>query len=142
MEFRHAESEFKVSVDEIPTLTLDQLTAKMGKAVEDLARQQFEGAIAEVGRAVDRIGNTLNMGGEPLCEEHIFRALERIAIEFDEAGQPRMPTLMTGPLQGERVNEVLGRIESQPHLRRRFDQVLSRKREEWRARESCRKLVG
>jgi hypothetical protein len=114
----------------------------MGKAVEDLARQQFEGAIAEVGRAVDRIGNTLNMGGEPLCEEHIFRALERIAIEFDEAGQPRMPTLMTGPLQGERVKEVLGRIESQPHLRRRFDQVLSRKREEWRARESCRKLVG
>jgi hypothetical protein len=142
VEFGHAEAEFKVSVDELPNLTLDQLVAKMDKAAAELARQQVERAVSVLNEAVETVGNTLHMRGEPFQEEHLFQALEKISIDFDESGQPYVPALLMGPDMADRATKVVGRITSEPDLRRRYDQIISRKREEWRARESRRKLVG
>ena len=139
-EFGHAEAEFKVSVDELPTMTLERLKAKLDKAAEDLARQQVERAVGVLNE--ETAGNTLQMRGEPFQEEHLFRALEKIPIDFGDSGQPHLPTLLTGPAMAERATEVVGRVASEPDLRRRYEQIISRKREEWRARESRRKLVG
>jgi hypothetical protein len=51
--------------------------------------------------------------------------------------------LLSGSLDVVReLREALQQIESTPALRRRFEDILSRKREEWRARESSRNLVG
>jgi len=142
MEFGHAEAEFKVSVDELPTMTREQLIAKVDNAAEDLARQQVERAVGVLNEAIETVGNTLQMGGEPFQEEHLFRALEKISIDFDESGQPYLPALVMGPSMAERATEVVGRVTSEPDLRRRYEQIISAKREEWRARESHRKLVG
>lgn len=142
MEFGHAEAEFKVSVDELPTMTIEQLIAKLDKAAEDLARQQVERAVGVLNEAVETVGNTLHMRGEPFQAEHLFRALEKISIDFDESGQPYVPTLLMGPDMADRATEVVGRVTLEADLRRRYDQIILRKREEWRARESHRKLVG
>ena len=33
-------------------------------------------------------------------------------------------------------------LESNPELKRKFDEMMEKKKEEWRAREADRKLVG
>jgi hypothetical protein len=75
--------------------------------------------------------------------EGVFKSLERILLDFDDQGKPIMPTMLSGSQElAAELSEALHQIETTPDLRRRFEAVIDRKREEWRARESSRNLVG
>jgi hypothetical protein len=141
-EFKHAGAEIRVSVEDLATLTLDQLVAKFEQAGTEIAKQQHEHAMNELTKAVDSVGNRLDARGETLATEHILRMLELISIDFNEAGQPRLPTMVVHPDQARGATEAAERIQTEPALRERFERMISQKREEWRVRESRRKLVG
>jgi len=48
-----------------------------------------------------------------------------------------------GPLfTPERMAAMDKELESNPELKRKFDEMMEKKKEEWRAREADRKLVG
>jgi hypothetical protein len=139
MEFKRAAAEFSVSTTELPTLTLDQLVAKIERAAGNIAKQQYEHAINELSSTIDAIGSRLDVRGEPLAPGHVLEMLERISIE---AGEPQLPTIVIHPDQASRAEEVVARIQVEPALQERYAQIVSEKRKEWRARESRRKLVG
>ena len=68
--------------------------------------------------------------------------LEKIHIDFDKNGQPRMPNMVIHPDTLERIRPKLAEWEADPAIKKRRIEILAKKKEEWRDRESNRKLVG
>jgi hypothetical protein len=88
------------------------------------------------------VGNEIDGGGRPLSAELILDAWEKVQIDFDSDGGPQWPTIVVHPTQKDRLIAELSRLDFDLELRRRREALLTRKREEWRAREASRILVG
>ena len=68
--------------------------------------------------------------------------METIWINFNADGTARMPTMVISPSNQESVKAMIQQMENSPELKKRFDYIMTEKREEWNAREADRILVG
>jgi len=91
---------------------------------------------------VKSVGNELSAGGKPITAELILDALDKVLVDFDADGQPQWPTIVVHPSLSDRLKAEDARFGSEPALAQRFAEIIERKREEWRAREASRVLVG
>ena len=137
-----ASAGFEIRPDEVPNMTAAILQGRMEKAAQEMAKQMSEHFFKSISDSVEKIGNTVDGKGQGFTPELIFAVLEKIWIDFDPQGNPRMPTLTINPAQGPQVQRAFQSIDSNPELSARFAQLMDQKREEWRAREATRKLVG
>jgi hypothetical protein len=139
--FEHVEvmAESKVDADKINHEDVNRLLDELAEKLADKKIKQF---FDVTNKAVEEIGNSLKrQPGESMIDSY-FRSLERILIEFGDDGTPMMPSLLAGSKTADELNNALHQIETTPELRNRFDGIIERKREELRARESSRNLVG
>src|ERR1051326_4945001 len=90
---------------------------------------------------LNRTVPSLNAGGRPISAELIFEMWESMDFSFDEAGNWQRPTMVINPIQVPRVKKELLRLESEPCLIRRFEELLAKKNRDWDDREASRKLV-
>ena len=67
-----------------------------------------------------------------------MKALEKVTIFFDDDGKANLPTLILG---SEKLAEVTKNWNNNPEYKSRFDTLIARKKKEWDASESHRKLV-
>lgn len=95
-----------------------------------------------IAAATEATGNVVDRKGKPLDHDTILEALELIEIDFDENGEPRMPSLVVPPNMAPRLEQLGREAESDPEIRRRHDEIIEKKREAFVAREAARKLVG
>jgi hypothetical protein len=91
---------------------------------------------------VKSVGNELSAGGKPMTAELILDALDKVLVDFDADGQPKWPTIVVHPSLSDRLKAEDARFGSEPALAQRFAEITERKREQWRAREASRVLVG
>lgn len=125
------------------------IIAKGPKAVvEDLAelaksfqRQQVEMMLRTLNEACSRSGNTVSSGGRGFTFDVFLEALERVQIDFDRDGKPQLPCVVVGPGVAQTIHAQLPAWEKNPDYKRRFDELIDRKRVEWNDRESDRRLV-
>lgn len=113
----------------------------MREAAEGMARKKTKSLLNAVSEVTDEVGNAVDAGGQPLSAELILKVWETMRFNFDEDGKPNMPTLVFNPIQEERVKEAFRRIETEPELRKKRDEIINRHRLDWYDRESNRKLV-
>jgi len=62
-------------------------------------------------------------------------------FSFDESGNWQRPTFVLNPIQAPRLRKELERMETEPNLIRRFEELLVQKKRDWDDREANRKLV-
>jgi hypothetical protein len=93
-------------------------------------------------RATTRSGNVVGGGGKPLDHDTIFEALELIQIDFDENGQPDMPSMVVHPSMAPRLQKLSKEAEEDPRIKARHAEIMRKKKEQFLAREADRKLVG
>ncbi|MGA7326248.1 MAG: hypothetical protein WBX25_17630 [Rhodomicrobium sp.] len=62
-------------------------------------------------------------------------------IEF-ENGQPKMPSIIIGPNNAARMEQLSTEAEENPEIQRRYDDLVAKKKEQFLAREASRKLAG
>jgi hypothetical protein len=141
-EIREAGSEMRISADEIRSLHLTNLLEKLDVAAEEIVTKQAKHFYETISKGVEQVGNNLNAGGQPLTAELFLEAFQKILIDFNADGSPQMPTVHISPGQKDDVTRMFQRFETEPPLKQRFDNLIAKKREEWRAREANRKLVG
>lgn len=140
-DLKKLEETIVVKFDEIRAMSLEDIVAKVDAMAESMSRQQFEIAFAEIERAVSEVGNVVK-GRGGFTAEGFLDMLSKIWMDFDEAGNPRLPSLYMNPVHENAVNAEKARIEAEPELRKRFEEIIAHKREEWRDREAGRVLVG
>jgi hypothetical protein len=133
--------EFEIPDPSNPAYDLQELVNNIEDAAVEMSRKQMKMMFTVVGEATESVGNVLDAKNQPISAEMILQMWETMQIDFDDEGKPILPKLVFHPKQEERVKEQYGRIDSEPELRKRRDEILSRQKEAWRDRESDRKLV-
>jgi hypothetical protein len=128
--------------DEIPHLTVQERMARMDDAAREMAGQISTHAFATINEAVDKVGNVVDGRGKPLSPEVVLEVLEKIQMDFDNDGNPKELTVVIPPALTERAKETMEKLKQDPELGRRYQEIIDKKRMEWRDRETARKLVG
>jgi hypothetical protein len=130
-----------VKLDEIPAQTFDSVVKKFDEITQEMVRKQTELSLRRIDEDLPP-SQTVDAKGRKLDAELILEMFEAIQLEFDDDGSIQ-PLHLVGHLF---TSESLAAAEKQtiesPELSRRYEDLIARKREEWRAREADRKLVG
>lgn len=124
-----------------PSFGYEDALRMVHEAAEKMARKQTKMLFSRLNEAVEEVGNSLDAQGQPLSAELILKMWETMQFDFDEQGNPKMPTLVFNPVQKQKVEEQFRRLESEHQLRKRRREIMNRKRLDWYDRESRRKLV-
>jgi hypothetical protein len=114
---------------------------QMRAVATDLA-SHFERSLFEALDTVTKeVGNQIDAKGRPFTVELYLDSLEMVDIDFDYFGNPELPLFVHHPAVTEGVQAELKRFATSSSLRARAESILVKKREEWRDRESRRRLV-
>jgi hypothetical protein len=135
-------SEVTIEAGELPKLSLESALEKLDTAAADMARQNAQLFYGTISEAVEKVGNVVNAEGRRISASMILEMYEKLQIDFDRHGRPNLQQIHMPPELGERAEEALRELFNNPEMRRQFEALINAKREEWRAREARRKLVG
>jgi hypothetical protein len=141
-QFMPAHAELQVKMAEIPSLTLQEVLQRMDKMAESLAGQMAEAFYRSMSETLDRAGQSISAQGRPLSAEHILEMLTKIQIDFDQSGTPRLPEIHIHPRMQEAADKAMRELQTNAELGRQWEALIVQKKEEWRAREASRRLVG
>lgn len=130
-----------IDLNEAENWTEEQVYAHYEQMAEQMAYQQKRMTFEEIDKTVKSVGNEVSFNGPP-SPEALLRIYENMWIEFEDNGKHRDLTLVCSPEAKPQFERALQQLESDPELRRRYEELMERKRREWRERESARKLVG
>ena len=127
----------KVELTEVPELVGDKLTARLDALATEIAQQKMDMFHRKFKESAEEVGNAFDAKGAPLTQDMFLSMLERVDMEFGPNGQPTAEFGSTNPKIDARVREWF----NDPSFQSRFNSIVDRKRDEWRDRESHRKLV-
>ncbi len=132
------EGKIEVKLDEAEEMTPEKVLDKIDTVAREMAQQIAKTAYEVMSEAAEEIGNVTSADGESLSIDLLLKGLEKMHLSFDEEGQPSGLRLVAHPNMSSELEKIYSQIESHP----RYQELMERKREEWRVRESNRKLVG
>jgi hypothetical protein len=139
-ELKAASVETTINFAEVPFLSFQDRIAKLDEAAQEMAKQISEHAFAQINEAVERVGNSIN--GQYLSPETFFEVLEKIHLDFDGDGGHSPLTVLIPPSLVQQAKETLEKLHQNPEYKVRYEEIITKKRMEWRDREAARKLVG
>jgi hypothetical protein len=140
-ETQRLSSEIQIKFDEIPDLTLEKAVAKYDEMILDIVRKQTGFALQQLSDNIPA-SQRVDAKGKKLDAEIILEILETIQLEFYPDGRPHELHVIGGLFSPERRKAAGEQFQNSPELQKRRDELMERKREEWRVREASRKLVG
>jgi hypothetical protein len=141
-EIIEARAELQIPFADLPRMQLLDLLGRLDEVVKEIAATKAKHFYETIAKASQRAGTAVDAKGSRLTAEYFLDGLEKVWIEFKSDGTARMPELVVGPALADDARQVLARLKSEPELQRRFNEIMIKKREEWRAREANRELVG
>ena len=134
-------SQMEIRFDEIPNLTFAKALAKYDEMILDMVRKQTGFALGRLNEEIPR-SQSVDAKGKKLGAEILLEMLETIQLEFYPDGRPHELHVVGGLFTPEQLNAADEELRHDPELRKRYDELMAKKSEEWRAREADRKLVG
>ena len=131
----------EMKFDEIPDLTFEKAIAKYDEMILDMVRKQTGFALERLNEDIPK-SQTVDAKGKKLDAEILLEVFETIQLEFYPDGRPHELHVIGDLFTPERMKAVDEQLQNNPELQKRRDELMARKKEEWRAREANRKLVG
>jgi hypothetical protein len=139
--FNKIQSEFTMKNDEIIDKGAKALVSTINEIAGDFQNQIGNNILAKLEDTTKETGNIIDGKGQEISPDLIIKALEKMPIDFDEEGNPYMPTLFVSPEMGKKIGDKIPEWEKDETHKRRVDELMLKKKEEWNDRESNRKLV-
>ena len=141
-EFKEIKGTVAIAEEETENLNINEIFEKLNEAAKQMAEQQFKHSIDVINEATQKTGNIVNIKGE-LTPQHFFQLIEKIWLEFNEKGEPEYPSILTGTQEVvNNFQKVLMKIDTDKALKKEYEILLLKKKDEYNARENSRKLVG
>lgn len=140
--FRETSVETKINLKEFEEMSQEDIIKKLADLSYELGDKQSESFFEMMSRITEETGNVATANGKPFSIELFLKGLETIEIDFKPDGEPILPTIIAGKELIKTIKEVLPQLDSNPEYKKRHEEIMERKRQEWRARENSRKLVG
>lgn len=136
--------EFQVPVSlnckDIPNLSFQDIVAKVDRWSEDLRRMLSQQMYAKLDESAEKAGTAIDAGGKEFSQELLLEMFDRVQLDFDAAGKPTQ-VIVAHPETAAQMQRKWQEWERDPDFMKKFQELMRRKHEEWRVRESNRKLV-
>ena len=142
MEMVRLEHALELKLDELVKLTLPDVLSRLDKIAKEIASKKSKYFFETLSKVAEKTGNVVNGKGQPLSAETMLKALEAIQVDFDKSGQIKDMTIVVSPSQTERAQEIIRELETNPEIKKKHSKIIEKKKEQWRAREAARTLVG
>jgi hypothetical protein len=139
---KKSSTEMILDLKDIPTLSANERIKKLDLLAEDLARQISEHLFSTLHEDLESSGQVVDKQGKPLDPDAIFEMIEKLDFEFDGVDGSHNTSIVAAPNMLENLRSIFNQIASDPALLRRHNELMAKKRMEWRDREAARKLVG
>jgi len=124
-----------VNFEEVPNLIGDRLSQKLDEISSSMAKQMSAQFYSTMDEITEKTGNRVDSGGGPLTKELALEVLRMSMWSPDSV-------FITHPVMAESMVKSWAEWQTDREFMKEYEQVSSIKREEWRARESDRKLVS
>lgn len=138
MGFKEITAELHVNFAEVETMTHEMVLDKINRPAKEIAGKKAKFAYEQIGKAAEEAGNVVSADGKPFSIDLLLEFLEKMEIDFDGAGNSSRLALVAHPKLRPSIVKVMSQAEIDP----RYQELMERKKEEWRVRENNRKLVG
>lgn len=139
--YKTIESGLSIHVNEVPDLTPDKIARKLAAVAREIADQMEHEIFQTFIRGAEKSGRSVRSKQQPFDRNTFLDALEAIDVSFDSAGKIHGLTVFIPPSVAERIKDELEEWEHDSEFNARYERIVEQKREEWRDRESRRKLV-
>ena len=139
--FNEIQSKFTVPNEKIINEGPKALVSVANEVSGDIQKQLGRNIITKLEEITKETGNIVDAKGAKLSPDYILQVLEKMQIDFDDDGNPCMPTMFVGQELAKKIQERLPEWETDIEHKRKFDELMKKKKEEWNDRESNRKLV-
>jgi hypothetical protein len=130
-------SKLAFTFEEIRSCDLDAISVQLDNAAEQSLSVVMPHFFAMLERTSRAAGTAWDAGGRPFSHEMFLADLERLDLEFDDRGNPQMPTIVTGP---DVARQILAMPAPTSAQLKAFQDLIERKREAFNARRRDRKL--
>lgn len=140
-ELRGFKSEFTIKREDVIAKGPKAFIESIRNSAEELSRQRAEHFFNKMKEVTDKTGNVLNAAGHPFTFDMFLEMLNKVWIDFDENGDPYMPSVVVSPEIAAKIKELLPVWQANQEYKKKFDELIERKKREWYDRESNRKLV-
>jgi len=128
--------ESSISVDTIRNTDIEDHTRFLYELATSLVQAFAPEFFKSIGEITDAVGTSLNAEGKPFSFDLLNDMLEKLDIEFDEEGEPVLPTLVMHPMMAERIVNM----NPTPEQEKRHAEIMERKRAEYYAKKRTRRL--
>ena len=133
--------ELQVSFAEVETMTHEMVLDKINRLAKELEEKKAKFAYEQIGKAAEEAGNVVSADGKPFSIDLLLEFLEKMDLDFDEAGNPSGMGFVPPPKLFPAIAAEAD-PETAKRYAKRYQALMDEKREEWRVRENNRELVG
>jgi hypothetical protein len=141
LELERVEAKYVIPLDSVSSQSLEAALKHASDMGSQMAKQMSDHLLATLDEAVGSAGNVVDAGGRGFSFLLLLQLFEKLQVDFDDFEQPYLPTMLVPPKMTEVAGATLRAVSEDRVLSTLWMAALSKKREEWRARESHRKLV-
>ncbi|MFA6461968.1 MAG: hypothetical protein WCV90_06920 [Candidatus Woesearchaeota archaeon] len=139
--FDEFKSKFSVHNQEIIDNGVNGFISAANEVSSDIQSQLGRKIFSTFDKITEETGNRVDAKGKELSSDVFLEALEKMEIDFDDNGNPCMPTMFVSPELGKKIQENLPIWEKDLEHKKKFEDLMKKKKEEWNDRESNRTLV-
>nr|WP_128796295.1 hypothetical protein [Corallococcus coralloides] len=130
------EMRFILSDRAILSADVDEWAASVQDSVDSALPVLMGNIFGGIDKILSEAGQAVDAQGQPLSVEWVIKALEKIELNFDDEGNPQMPTLIAHPSTTKHLAANPPTAEEQKQI----EALIERKRQEFNARRRVRKL--
>ena len=137
-----AEAEIKLTFDEIEDVTFELIVDRVMSMGTQFGNQQSKLFFKTMDEVTTRTGQVHSTGGRPLTNEDMLLMLEKMQIDFERDPVHGDFSIVVAPSMVSTLQKLSEEMDSSPSPRKRWAEILERKRDEYRGREADRNLAG
>lgn len=139
--YTQVSSSFTVTDKEVIAKGIIVYYEKLNQLIQEMQTPMEMDALQKIHEATEKTGNVVDASNEEFDQEHIFRLYEMIEINFYEDGSIPELTFVFPPTLIDKVRAKMDSWQNDPNFLEGLERVIRKKKEEWLARESNRKLA-
>jgi hypothetical protein len=136
-----AGAETRMDFAEIESVDVNYILTKANEIADQFEKHFSIHLFETMDDATKKTGLRYDGGGRPLTNEAIMEALSQMHMDFDKSGNPNI-SIVTSPAMTTTLQKLQAEVDENPALRKRWDDMMEKKRDEFRTREINRNLAG
>jgi hypothetical protein len=136
-----ASVETKMPFDEIETVDARYILAKANEIGGQFEEHFSKNLFRTLEEVTTRTGQTVNAGGKPLTNQVMMEMLSKVRINFERSPHGDL-TIVTAPGMVSTFKRLEQEMDENPEIKRLWNNLMDKKRDEFREREANRNLVG